>query len=147
MALDPPSGTGPIAGVNLTPLIDIMLVLLLVTMVVGGTATSTVQVDLPPGRAKPGAAPSTPSPALEVTLNEVGALSLEGQGIDHESLVRVATRRVQRAPQTRVIIAAAAGARHDQVMKLLATLQRAGATDVSFRTLATGAAATREVAE
>lgn len=136
MALQPPTGAGPIAGVNLTPLIDIMLVLLLVTMVVGGTANSTVSVDLPKGSAE--TLPSPEEATFEVTLDERGALTIAGQPVDRDAFIAAARAHLDAHQSAHVVIAAAAGSRHEAVMEVLFSLQRAGADDVSFRTLGAG---------
>lgn len=71
----------PIGGINTTPLIDVMLVLLVMFIIIMPRATHEVPMDLPQGR---GAPDNAPTHLLE--LDAAGALRWDGNAIPAEAL-------------------------------------------------------------
>lgn len=113
-----------ITGINVTPLVDVVLVLLVVLMV---TATylvaRTIPVDLP--KAQTGEASQSP---LAVTLDAQGALYLDGDRVSRAELrARIAERR-RREPDARAVIAADGSLAHRTVVSLVDLLRREGIT-------------------
>src|ERR1044071_665049 len=81
------SGRGryrPMADINVTPMVDVMLVLLVVFMVPRPLLTVGVPVDLPQTAAP---AINEPKEPLTITVNRDGALFLQETGIEADSLV------------------------------------------------------------
>src|SRR5580658_8676618 len=82
-----PGGKGryrPMAEINVTPLVDVMLVLLIVFMVTAPLMTTGVNVDLPKTDAKPLNSDSEP---LTVSINAQGKIYLQDQELDLPGLV------------------------------------------------------------
>ena len=69
--------------INVTPFIDVMLVLLIIFMVAAPLATVDVSVDLPASTAKPAERPEEP---VYVTLKEDMSLSLGNETVAREAL-------------------------------------------------------------
>lgn len=117
----------PIAEMNITPLIDVMLVLLIMMILTLPIATHKVAVDLPSGSGHPVSADKTHR--LEIAAS--GALSLDGTAIAESALPDqlVATMADKDATLT---IRADAAARYETFDRVLATVKRAGVTRLGF---------------
>src|SRR5215475_4024683 len=74
----------PLSEINVTPLVDVMLVLLIIFMVTAPLMTSGVSVDLPKTDAKP---LNTDSQPLTITINAAGKIFLQDQEVQLEELV------------------------------------------------------------
>jgi biopolymer transport protein ExbD len=119
-----------ITGINVTPLVDVTLVLLIIFMVTARLITQrqTLPVDLP--KAATGAEVQD---LLGVVIARDGRIELNGARIttDAELLTRVhATRRA--TPDVRAVIKADAGVSHGQVMHVLDLLRQASVAKVGF---------------
>ena len=84
MAASTPSGDDEmITGINVTPLVDIILVLLIIFMVTANLINRpSIEVDLPQAATGEGAEPTT----VALTLTEEGALFLNGTATDEARL-------------------------------------------------------------
>jgi biopolymer transport protein ExbD len=114
---------GMISGINVTPLVDITLVLLIIFMV---TATyivrQAIQVDLPRA-ANAGEATGT---TLAVILTKDGDIYLNGQKRDEAGLRDAARAAVAKDQDTRVIISADKNALHGSVVRVLDLIKGEG---------------------
>lgn len=113
-----------ITGINVTPLVDVVLVLLVILMV---TATylvaRTIPVDLP--KAASGEATTSP---LAITLDAAGRLYLDGAAVSRRELeARIRERRV-RDPDARAVIAADGSLPHRAVVSIVDLLRTSGIT-------------------
>ena len=143
MAMNLPSRSGrgrraPMADINVTPLVDVMLVLLIIFMVTAPLLTAGVPVNLPDSRAK----------ALDQDQKPV-QLSLDAQGktyIDDEEVSAAALPQrleqiaaVQAGGQPpQVFLRADRGLDYGQVMRVMGELNRAGLNRVSLLTVEGG---------
>jgi biopolymer transport protein ExbD len=114
-----------ISGINVTPLVDVVLVLLIIFMV---TATyivrAAIEVDLPRA-AHGGEAVGT---VLSVVVTKANEVFLDGVRLGDEDLVRRTKAAVAKDAETRVIISADKGALHGAVVKVIDLVKGAGAT-------------------
>lgn len=112
-----------ISGINVTPLVDITLVLLIVFMV---TATyivrESIEVELP--RAAHGG--ESVGELLNVVLDREGVLYLDGVRADEAALVAKAKEAVDKDAAARAIISADRNARHGAVVHLIDLVKGAG---------------------
>jgi biopolymer transport protein ExbD len=117
-----------IEGINVTPLVDVVLVLLVVFLVTAPLLVKpAVPLDLP--EASTGEALATP---LEITLTAGGALLVDGRPARTAELAGIVRDRLAREPGLRAVIAADATVSHGEVLGLLDTLRAAGMTRVAF---------------
>ena len=134
----------PMADINVTPLVDVMLVLLIIFMVSAPLMTPGV-VDLP----TIGQAQRQPDRVIEVIVDADGQLRLKVDGrtpVGSDPDERVAMGRLaarvkalaEGAAQVPVIIAADKGVRYELVVKVMDTLQRAGVARVGLAVRTTG---------
>ncbi len=122
------SGTSPtpdnevISGINVTPLVDVVLVLLVVLMVTATyVASRSIPVDLP--RA---ATSEATTGVLALTLDRKGKLYLDGKPVSM-ALLRERVRQARwQDPSIRAIIAADEQARHGQVVVAIDLLRQEG---------------------
>jgi biopolymer transport protein ExbD len=118
-----------ITGINVTPLVDVTLVLLIIFMVTARMiAGQGIPLDLP--KAKTAGATQT---VLNVAIDPAGNVLANGSKVDSDAELRVrASRALRENPQLRTVISAASSARHGQVMRVLDTVRDAGITRVAF---------------
>src|ERR1700682_2773822 len=93
---------GIIADINVTPLVDIMLVLLIIFMLTANLiAKQAIEVELPRASQSTTLNPTT----LAVTLPREGALYLNGKPTTPDGLRREVAAAVARDPKTQAVIA------------------------------------------
>jgi biopolymer transport protein ExbD len=109
-----------ITGINVTPLVDVVLVLLVVLMVTATyLASRAIPVDLPKG--KTGEATTAP---LTVSLTKAGSLYVDGVP-NSEAQLREKLAEARRAdPELRAVIAADGAVAHRQVIRVIDLLRQ-----------------------
>ena len=119
----------PITGINVTPLVDITLVLLIIFMVTAKLVVSrALPLDLP--KAATGGEVQT---LFSVTLRENGALELDGQPTAREDeVVQKARQALKRNPELRAVVQADGAVPHRRVMQALDLLRQGGLARVAF---------------
>jgi biopolymer transport protein ExbD len=114
-----------ITGINITPMVDIMLVLLIIFMV---TATyivkPSIEVDLPRATQADRAVQST----VGLTLRASGELLINGRSIDERMLLAELRTAVKRNRGLQAIISGDSVVPHGRVVRLIDLLRRAGVT-------------------
>jgi biopolymer transport protein ExbD len=107
--------------INVTPLVDVVLVLLILMMVTATTmATKTIAVELP--KAKSGASETSEAP-LVVAVDENGAMFLDHERAD-DAMVRARARsKVSGGKEVSAVLAADGRARHEAVVHVLEILR------------------------
>lgn len=120
---------GVVGGINVTPLVDITLVLLIIFMVTAHFVhEGGVPVHLPKA-----AETETVSPeALRITLDEQGALFLEKNKITATALKPRLAAITTGNPALRVIVAADKNTRHGELVALLDLLREAKITKIAI---------------
>ena len=92
-----------ITGINVTPLVDITLVLLIIFMVTTSYIVNTsIEVNLP----KAATGRETRPTSLAVTLTREGQLYLNGRPVSPDTLVAHVRDEIARHPDTRAVISA-----------------------------------------
>ena len=130
MAGDLGVGKKPIAGINVTPLVDIMLVLLIVFMVATQAVDSaSVPVKLPKASSASSSAPS----ALLVHIESSGGIRLDGRPVDRPGLRRFLARRVASDTALQVVLAADENLPYARVMAVLDDVRNAGVTRYALK--------------
>lgn len=124
----------PLAEINVTPLVDVLLVLLVIFMLAAPLFAKAVRIDLP--RAE--AAPSVDSVVATLALYGDARLELDGQVMAREQLVTLLSARLARQPQLVVRIAADAAVPYQLLAELLTMLQHHGIQRIAFATQPAG---------
>ncbi len=127
--------------INVTPFIDVMLVLLIIFMVAAPLATVDMPVDLP---ASTGAVQPPPENPVYVTLGPDLALSLGNEPVARTELAAALDALVDGDDDARIFVRADASVPYGELMELLNLLRDGGYTSVALVGLEsrTGAATT-----
>jgi biopolymer transport protein TolR len=121
----------PMSQINVTPFVDVMLVLLVVFMVTAPLLTVGVPVDLPQSKARP--LPSDVKP-LEVTVNAQGEIYLQETKISLDDLVPKLEAISNSAKDTRIYVRGDEKVNYGIVMQVMGTINAAGFTKVALVT-------------
>ena len=118
-----------IVGINVTPLVDVTLVLLIIFMV---TAKLVMSQALPLDLPKAATAGETQS-VFSVTIDADGALYVNGRPLAGDGALAEAARAAQRdTPDLRAVLSASSRASHGHVMHVLDVLRGVGVAKVAF---------------
>lgn len=119
----------PMNEINMTPLIDVMLVLLVIFMISAPLMTSSLKLELPRVEAAP--ADQTPQ-FMPVSLDAQGQLYLDEERLDAPAFLQRVTEAAQKNPQLDVQLRADKSVPYGKVAELMGTLQKAGLTRIGF---------------
>ncbi|MFZ5892857.1 MAG: ExbD/TolR family protein [Myxococcota bacterium] len=109
-----------ISGINVTPLVDVVLVLLVVMMVTATyIASRSIPVDLPNG--KTGEVAQAP---LAISVDQKGQLYLDGTLVDENTLRSRLKSAHQKSKDVRAVIAADGSVAHRQVVHVIDLLRQ-----------------------
>jgi biopolymer transport protein ExbD len=124
----PNGGGNMIEGINVTPLVDIMLVLLIIVMVTAQfTSSSAVPMDLPQASES-----EEVQTVFAVTVPADGELQVDGEAIERSALEGRASAALDETPDLRAVIQADGAVPHRRVMDVMDELRAAGLTKVAF---------------
>jgi len=120
------------SDINMTPLIDVMLVLLVIFMLTAPLMTSKLKLDLPKADAPP--APQSNQTVLAIALTSDGAVHLDEQLSTLEAIAVQAAEQAKRRHDTEVQLRADKGVPYGRVAELIGVLQKAGLNRIAFVT-------------
>jgi biopolymer transport protein TolR len=124
----------PMADINVTPLVDVMLVLLIIFMVTAPLLVSGVPVDLPTSRAKQIELPEAP---LDVTVDTEGAVFIDGEAVRPSELAAkleaIAAEQTPDNPR-KIMLRGDTSVDYGSMMKVMGELNRAGLNSVNMVT-------------
>lgn len=89
-----PRQPGAMAGINITPLVDVMLVLLVIFMIATPVLTQRIGIDLP--GAAPEALPTDPPPPIELRIDAAGQVYWNGSATPNSALQAMLEAELQR---------------------------------------------------
>jgi biopolymer transport protein TolR len=119
----------PMADINVTPMVDVMLVLLVIFMVTAPLLTVGVPVDLPKTKA---AAMNNDDKPLVVSVKKDGSLYLQDTAIELDSLGPRLVAIVANKPDTTVYVRADKDINYGLFAQVLAELQSNGITKIGL---------------
>lgn len=123
--------TPPMSEINVTPMVDVMLVLLIVFMVTAPLLTVGVQIDLPKTKAKILQGQDEP---LAITIDAQGQVYLQDTEIDIEGLVPRLRAITDNNPDVRIFVRGDASVNYGRVMEVMGTVNVAGYKKVALVT-------------
>ena len=138
MAFSSPSGgrgrrgRAPMAEINVTPLVDVMLVLLIIFMVAAPLLTVGVPIDLPDTQAKAMNADTQP---ITVSINDTGKVYLQETEIPIEEVVGKLQAISKTGYDERIFVRGDKTADYGTVMKVMARISAAGYKNIGLVTL------------
>jgi biopolymer transport protein TolR len=139
--LEKPTGHRPMSDINVTPLVDVMLVLLVIFIIATPVMASRLALQLPQADT-PVAAPSTPADALvALSVDAAGEVFWDEQPISASDLRQRLQEAARRNPATELQLRADTRVPYGQVVQLIGLAQSAGLSRIGFVTEANEAAA------
>ncbi|MDP3254736.1 MAG: TonB system transport protein ExbD [Bosea sp. (in: a-proteobacteria)] len=114
---------GEVSDINVTPFIDVILVLLIIFMVAAPLSTVDVAVDLPVSNAQPQPRPDTP---VFLTVKSDLSLALGNDGVPREALGATLDRQTQNDREQRVFLRADGAVAYRELMEVMNLLRQAG---------------------
>jgi len=122
-------GPQPMSDINMTPLIDVMLVLLVIFMITAPLMTSSLKLDLPQSDA---AQPSDTPTYIAVSIDASGRLFLGEAEIDASALTQQVAETARQNPQTEVQLRADQSVPYGRVAEVIGIVQKGGLTRIGF---------------
>ncbi|SMF32694.1 Cell division and transport-associated protein TolR [Tistlia consotensis] len=121
----------PMSDINVTPFVDVMLVLLIVFMVTAPLLTVGVQVDLPKAKA-----PVIPDPVepLVISVRADGSIFIEDARVDEDTLVPKLRAITNNKPDTRIYVRGDQRLQYGTIMQIMGLVNLAGFTHVALIT-------------
>jgi len=123
--------TRPMSEINVTPFVDVMLVLLVIFMVTAPLLTVGVQVDLPKAQASLIKEQDEP---LSVSVNAEGAIFLQDTEIPLDKLAPRLIAITGANPDIRIFVRGDKAIDYGRVMKVMGTINAAGFSKVALIT-------------
>lgn len=123
----------PVSDINVTPFVDVMLVLLIVFMVTAPMMTQGVQVALPQVTNDPIAEDTKP---VNVTIKNNGKVFIQTREMKNDAILVQSLKDIQQARKgkTGILLRADKGVNYGRVMEVMGAMQQAGLVDVGMVT-------------
>jgi biopolymer transport protein ExbD len=116
--------SGPIHGINITPLVDIFLVLLILVMISSTLVRpSAIEVDLPRSKAPGQSVPE----ASSIVLDAQGAILLDGMAVDAQLALARLSAKSQSDSGHQVLVSASGHLPYQKVVEVLDLVKASGA--------------------
>lgn len=125
-------GHGVISEINVTPMVDVMLVLLIIFMVAAPLLTVGVPIDLPDTQAKAMNADTQP---ITVSINDTGKVYLQETEIPIDEVVAKLQAISKTGYEERIFVRGDKIADYGTVMKVMARISAAGYKNIGLVTL------------
>ena len=122
---------GPMAEINVTPMVDVMLVLLVIFILSAPLFTHSLQLDLPTAKSSP--APEKPQ-TVSVAIDAAGKLYWQDQQVTLEELTRRMTEAAGKKPQPEVQLRADKATRYEVIADVMSAAQNNGLNKLGFVT-------------
>ena len=124
-------GKRPMADINVTPMVDVMLVLLIVFMVAAPLLTVGVPIDLPQTKAKE---LNTESKPITVSVTPAGDIYLGDAPVALEGLIDAITAQAANGTDERIYVRGDQTANYGAVMKVMGVLSAGGFSKIGLIT-------------
>jgi len=128
-SFDSKNAGAPMAEINMVPLIDVMLVLLVIFIVTAPLLTQAVKLELPKASATPNLAKVE---KIEFAIDAGGKLFWNGEPVDRAEAARRFAAEGKKQPQPEVHLRADQNAAYRAVAQALADASKAGLTKIGF---------------
>ncbi len=121
----------PMAEINVVPLVDVMLVLLIIFIITAPLLTHSVKIDLPKAEST---ANITRPEHIELAIRADGSLFWNGEPAELQQLDSRFAAKVAQAPETELHIRADKLAHYEHVARIMSIAAKAGMTRIGFIT-------------
>ncbi len=122
---------GPMAEINVTPMVDVMLVLLVIFILAAPLFTHAIQLDLP----KAASAPAATLPAtITLSIDAAGKLYWNDAPVADAALAAKMAEAAKQTPQPDLQLRADRATRYEAVAQVMSAAQSNGLTKIGFVT-------------
>ncbi|MFZ5541566.1 MAG: ExbD/TolR family protein [Pseudomonadota bacterium] len=125
------SPSQPMAEINVTPLVDVMLVLLVIFIITAPLLSYAIKLDLPDARAP---AANAASDAIKLSINADGRVFWNDEALGEDELAPRLAAAARQSPQPELHLRADKDARYERIAALLSAAQEAGLARIGFVT-------------
>jgi biopolymer transport protein ExbD/biopolymer transport protein TolR len=125
------TGAAPMSDINMTPLIDVMLVLLVIFIITAPLLTSSLKLDLPKAT---GGTPNDAPQSIALAIDADGRLFVGDEALSSEQVAARVKQAAQRNPATDVVLRADSRVPYGRVAALIGLIQDAGLSRIGFVT-------------
>ena len=134
MAFASSSGSGPMADINVTPLVDVMLVLLIIFMVTAPIISYPIDIDLPQKTNNPPENPKEPPEPIKLRIDAAGTVYWNDSPTPVTSLYSQMSAAIERDPtnQPTLEIDVNPDASYEILAKALAAAKNADMKKIGF---------------
>jgi biopolymer transport protein ExbD len=123
--------SGPMAEINVTPMVDVMLVLLVIFIITAPLFTHAIKLDLP-------SAQSAPSPekaeTIALSINAEGRIFWDDAQVSQAELSGKLAQAAQKKPQPELQLRADKSTRYEVIAQVMAAAQSNGMSKMGFVT-------------
>jgi biopolymer transport protein ExbD len=123
------TGPKPMADINMTPLIDVMLVLLVIFIITAPLMVSSVKLNLPQAQ---GASASTAPKSIAIAIDASGQIYGNEQPVTLDALASALHSAAQANPATEVQLRADAAVPYGRVVEVMGLAQKEGLSRIGF---------------
>jgi len=123
------SRKAPMSEINVTPFVDVMLVLLIIFMVTAPLLTVGVQVDLPESAAD--SLPDDQEP-LTLSINSKGEIYIQEHQVTYQKMVPKLLAIAKNRTDTRIYVRGDKNINYGRVLEIMGTLSGAGFSKVAL---------------
>jgi biopolymer transport protein TolR len=127
--LERTEGPRPMSDINVTPLVDVMLVLVVILIITAPLMASSLRLDLP--RAE-GARPADAPRFVSVGLDAKGALFINDEPVSTEQLAKRLEEAARANPDTEVQLRADQSVPYGRIVEVMGSAQKAGLSRIGF---------------
>lgn len=121
----------PMADINVTPMVDVMLVLLVIFIITAPLFTHAIKLDLPSAQSAP--APEKPE-TISISINGEGKIFWGNDAIEQRDMgIRLAAA-AQKKPQPELQLRADKATRYEVIAQVMAAAQTNGLSKIGFVT-------------
>ena len=125
--------TGPMSEINVTPLVDVMLVLLIIFMITAPLMSHSVTIELPIANPK-AKTPDPKTPPLDLAIKSDGSLYFDDRAVTDAELRATLMVKAQLTPQPQLQIRADRGVQFLIVKKIISDAKGSGMVHLAFMT-------------
>jgi biopolymer transport protein ExbD len=128
-SFDSKNASAPMAEINMVPLIDVMLVLLVIFIVTAPLLTQAVKLELPKASSAPNVAKAE---KIEFAINATGQRYWNGEAVERDEAAKRFLAEGKKQPQPEIHLRADQNVAYRSVAETLADASKAGLTKVGF---------------
>lgn len=130
-------GSAPMAEINVVPMVDIMLVLLVIFIITAPLLTNAVKIDLPHASSEPNV---TKVDNIQLAIDADGQLYWDGEKLDRASVLQRFHDAAQKQPEPELHLRADRNTHYEVIADVMSEAGKAGLTRIGFVTDPTPAA-------